>query len=113
MFLAKDDAGIVQAFFVAPHGGAIRQVTRHTTPIQSCVRWSPDGAQLLYVCGDALTVCDARGESKTFGEAKTLTKPSMPTSESAVWSHDGRIIAFNRRVLTDGRWQKQIFLVQP
>ena len=103
----------MQAFFVSPHGGVIRQVTRHATPIQSCVRWSPDGTQLLYVCADALMVCDARGDAKTFGEARTLTKPSTPAPESAVWSHDGRTIAFNRRVLTDGLRRKQIFLVQP
>lgn len=113
VFLAKDDAGIVQAFLVAPQGGGIQQVTQHTTPIQSCVRWSPDGARLLYVCADSLTVCDVRSGMTTFGEVRALTKPSVLAPENPVWSHDGRTIAFNRRVVAAGLARKQIFIVQP
>ena len=113
VFLAKDDGGIVQAFFVPPEGGAIRQVTRHATSIQSCVRWSPDGAHLLYVCGGAITICDARQDAVTFGRTRVLTPPAVSAPESPVWSHDGRTIAFNRREPADQRGWKQIFLVRP
>ncbi len=113
VFLAKDDAGVVQAFLVSPNGGAIVQVTRHATPLQSAVRWSPDGRQLLYVCGGALTVCGAEPGAETWGRTRVLTAPTEQTPESPGWSHDGRTIAFNRRVLTEGRWRKQIFVVRP
>ena len=112
-FLAKDDAGVVQVFFIAPQGGAVTQVTREPTPVQSSVRWSPDGSRLLYVAGSAVKVCDARADAKTLGTARSLTSPSAQVPENAVWSHDGKTIAFNRRVLTDGRWRQQIFLVEP
>lgn len=113
VFLARDDTGVVQAFFVAPQGGEITQVTHQATPVQSCVRWSPEGKFLLYVSGNAVTVCDALPTSPTFGVARALTAPSGQLPENAVWSHDGKTIAFNRRVLTAGRWRQQIFLVEP
>lgn len=113
VFLAQDDTGVVQAFLVAPEGGAISQVTRHATSIQSCVRWSPDGVHLLYVCDGAITTCDARPDTATFGRTRVLTAPAVSAPESPVWSHDGRTIAFNRREPADQRGWKQIFLVRP
>lgn len=113
VFLAKDDAGVVQAYFIAPQGGAITQITQGRNPVQSCVRWSPDGASIVYVSGQAVMVCDARPASKTFGAARALTQPTQQLPENVIWSHDGRTIAFNRRVLTAGLWRQQIFLVQP
>ncbi len=113
VFLAQDDAGLVQAFLVSPLGGEIVQVTRASTPVQSCVRWSPDGASLLYVTDGSVAVCDARPESATFGQARALTAPTAQLPENAVWSHDGKTIAFNRRVLTEDRLRQQIFLVTP
>ena len=113
VFLAKDDAGVVQAYFIAPQGGPIIQITQGQNPIQSCVRWSPDGAYIAYVSGQAVMICDARPHSKTFGVARALTPPTEQLPENVVWSHDGRTIAFNRRVLTASLWRQQIFLVQP
>jgi Tol biopolymer transport system component len=113
VFLAKDEAGVVQAYFIAPQGGAITQITQGHNPVQSCGRWSPDGASIVYVSGQAVMVCDARPTSKTFGVAQALTQPTRQLPENVVWSHDGRTIAFNRRVLTAGLWRQQIFLVQP
>jgi len=113
VFLAQDDAGLVQAFLVSPLGGEIAQVTRASTPVQSCVRWSPDGASLLYVTDGSVAVCDARPESATFGQERALTAPTAQLPENAVWSHDGKTIAFNRRVLTEDRLRQQIFIVTP
>jgi hypothetical protein len=113
VFLAKDDDGLVQAFLVSPLGGEIVQVTHGPTPVQSCVRWSPDGVFLLYVTNGSVTVCDARPKSAAFGQARALTIPTAQLPENVVWSHDGKTIAFNRRVLTGNRWRQQIFLVTP
>ena len=113
VFLAKDEAGVVQAFLVAPQGGAIVQVTHGPQPAQSCVRWSPDGTILLYVSDRAVTVCDVRPDSAGFGTARALTASAEQLPENVVWSNNGKTIAFNRRVLTEGKWRQQIFLVEP
>ena len=111
VFLARDDAGVVQAQLVSPRGGPVIPVTREAKPIESCVRWSPDGLSLLYVCGGELKVCDARPGSAGFGVAQALTAPSDPPPTSPVWSHDGRTIAFNRLVPSGPESFQQIFLV--
>ena len=110
-FLAKDDEGIIQAYFVSPLGGDIIQVTRHLTSIQSAVRWSPDGERILYICGNSVTVCDARPDSPTIGQSRALTSPSERVPESPVWSRNGEIIAFNRMVPFNDDLYKQIFLI--
>lgn len=110
-FLAKDDAGITQVFFVSPQTSAVTQVTYHNTSVQSCIRWSPDGASIAYVCGNAITVCGANPDAANFGVSRQLTAPSSPAPDSPVWSNAGDKIAFNREVPTDGKKSKQIFLV--
>jgi hypothetical protein len=113
VFLARDDAGVVQAFFVSPNGGPIVQVTHQATSIQSCVRWSPDGAHLLYVCGGSITICGAVPGAPGFGEARALTGPTDPIPLCPVWSHDGKTIAYNRMVPSaQGTW-RQIFVIRP
>jgi hypothetical protein len=111
VFLAHDDAGIVQALLVSPNGGAATQVTRQADPVASCVRWSPDGSHLLYVCAGAVTICDARPAAATFGTVRALTAREETPPFSPVWSHDGRTIAYNRLVKAAGREWVQIFTV--
>lgn len=110
VFLARDDAGIVQAHLVSPRGGPVTPVTREAAPIESCVRWSPDGSSLLFVCGAAVRVCDARPGSDRFGASRPLTEPSDPPPTCPVWSHDGCTIAFNRLVSSGREAFQQIFL---
>jgi hypothetical protein len=111
VFLARDDAGVVQAHVVSPRGGPVAPVTREAAPIESCVRWSPDGSRLLYVCGGAVRVCEARPGSGRLGVSQAVTAPSDPPPTCPVWSHDGRTIAFNRLVPTGPGTFQQIFLV--
>ncbi|MEI6052476.1 MAG: hypothetical protein WCQ44_07230, partial [Opitutaceae bacterium] len=70
-------------------------------------------ASIVYVSGQSVMVCDAKLNSKTFGVARALTQSTEQLPENVIWSHDGRTIAYNRRVLTAGLWRQQIFLVQP
>ena len=113
VFVARDDAGIVQAYFVSPNGGPITQVTRQEAPIQSCVRWSPDGTQLLYVSGGAVITCGAVPGTPAFGRVRALTAPTDPPPSSPVWSHDGRTIAFNRLVPDKAGAWLQVFVIEP
>lgn len=97
-----------------PAGTRWRRLTftagrRH--PGVALVRWSPDGSYLLYVCAGAVTICDARPGATTFGASRALTAREETPPFSPVWSHDGRTIAYNRRVKAAGREWVQIFTV--
>jgi len=113
VILAKDDAGIVQAFTASPSGGNRVQLSHEKTSIQSSLRWMPDGDELLYVCGNAITLCDVRRTSPGFGVSRTLTLPTATPPENPVCSPDGHLISFTRQVLTDGKPYQQIFTLIP
>jgi hypothetical protein len=108
-YLAKDDNGVVQVFFVSPLGGEPVQATDHKHPLQSTVRWSPAGDEICYVCDNSVFVCDVR-EGASFGKARRMTARTETPPICPVWSHDGRIIAFNRVVPNGKNSYKQIFL---
>ncbi|MHC4474043.1 MAG: DUF3748 domain-containing protein [Planctomycetota bacterium] len=110
-YLAKDDNGITQVFFVSPLGGEPVQVTNHDTPIQSTVRWNPSGNEICYVCDNSVFVCDVSA-GPTFGKARRMTARSEQPPMCPVWSHDGKMIAFNRMVPNGRESYKQIFLLR-
>jgi Tol biopolymer transport system component len=111
VFLARDDEGVVQAYLVSPNGGPVLQATSEPTSIESCVRWSPDGARLLYVSGASIRVSGARPDLASFGRSVALTDPSDSPPTSPVWSRDGRLIAFNRSIAAGSSPVQHIFVV--
>ncbi|MFS9531932.1 DUF3748 domain-containing protein, partial [Klebsiella pneumoniae] len=48
-FLMRDDAGVVQLWLISPQGGEPRQLTHHTSGIQSAFNWHPSGEWLGFV----------------------------------------------------------------
>jgi hypothetical protein len=110
-FLAKDDNGIVQVFFVSPLGGEPVQVTHHNSPIQSTVRWNPDGNKICYVCDNSIFICDV-ADGSSFDKARRTTTRTDDPPICPVWSHDGKTIAFNRLVQNGKKWYKQVFLLR-
>ena len=110
-FLAKDDNGIVQVFFVSPLGGEPVQVTHHNSPIQSIVRWNPNGNEICYVCDNSIFICDV-ADGPSFGKTRRMTARTDKPPICPVWSHDGKTIAFNRLVQNGKKWYKQIFLLR-
>ena len=110
-YLAKDDNGIVQVFFVSPLGGEPVQVTHHSWPIQSTVRWNPNGEEICYVCDNSIYICDV-GKRASFGKARRMTARTDEPPVCLVWSHDGKMIAFNRVVSNGRKSYKQIFLLK-
>lgn len=112
-FLAKDDDGVVQIFFVSPLGGAIRQVTHNKWPLTTPFNWRPDGTAIAYGMDNSIFMTDVR-EGKTFGTSTRLTDRSSdelaPQPYGVVWSHDGKTIAYNRTVPQGKRRFLQIFL---
>ena len=110
-YLAKDDNGIVQVFFISPLGGEPVQVTHHKSGVQSTVRWNPNGREICYVCDNSIFVCDVKPGSG-FGRARRLTARTADTPMCPVYSHDGKMIAYNRVVPNGRRSYKQIFLLK-
>lgn len=111
-YRARDNNGIDQVFFVAPAGGEPTQVTRHTSPVQSSVRWQPDDNAIFYVWNNCIVECDVR-PGTTFGKFKKLTRQTPEPPFNMVLSHNGKLMAFNRLVAEgDTKMSKQIFLVK-
>ncbi|HTN76877.1 MAG TPA: DUF3748 domain-containing protein, partial [Pirellulaceae bacterium] len=108
--LMKDDAGVVQLWTVSPLGGAPRQVTQHSSSIESAFSWSPDGRGVAYVCAGRIVVTDAASGSSRY--LTVATEPaSAPRPEAVIYSPDGDRIAFVRPVVCGDRRWNQIFSV--
>ena len=117
-FLAKDDDGVVQIFFVSPLGGTIRQVTHNQWPVATPFNWSPDGTAIAYGMDNSIFITDVR-EGETFGISERMTErsddKSAPRPFGVVWSNDGKTIAYNRAVPNEARADRyyfQIFLLK-
>ena len=111
-FLATDEQGLQQIFLISPTGGDMQQITNVMSPIQSGVRWSPDGSRICFVWDNSIAVMDVPAPG-AFGAPIRLTAKSEEAPQSPVWSHDGALIAFNRAVSsTHGGSAEQIFIVR-
>jgi WD40 repeat protein len=109
-FLMKDDAGFAQLWTISPNGGKPRQLTRNRWPVASTFTWSPDGRWIAHVMDNSVCVTDTAS-----GETIRLTPRSddvnAPRPEACVFSPDGRMIAFVRRLTGDGQASNQICVV--
>jgi len=110
-YLARDDDGIIQVFFVSPLGGEPVQVTHHDSSVQSTVRWKPDGSAICYVCDNSIFVCYVR-DGVNFGKARRMTPPAEDAPVHPCWSHSGDTIAFNREVPNGAKSYLQVFLLK-
>ena len=73
-------------------GGRTIPVSDDSSTLEHSPKWSPDGAQLLYLVRGGVSVAPALG-----GSSRAVVPPS-PTSEvtSAAWSRDGAQLVFVR-----------------
>lgn len=93
-FLAKDDNEVVQVFSVPTLGGSIRQVTALEHSVQAQFNVSPDGRKLSVISDNSVWMVDVSG-----GVATRLTERSSDEDApvgGALWSHDGKVLVFNR-----------------
>ena len=111
-YLATDAKGIKQIFTISPKGGNPKQITEHTTNIQGFVRWHPDGKRLFYVQEGRIGQCEI-GPGSFTDRMKYLTAFNKKEPTNIVVSHDGKTLAFNRK-LSDSKLQdiKQIFAIE-
>ncbi len=112
-YQARDKSGIKQVFLINPKGGEPWQLTQHTSDVQSGVRWSPNGKQVCYVWDNSVVICDVQEGSFASGY-KRLTVPTDPSPKNLVWSHNGKMIAYNREISESGgsKATKQIFVIK-
>ena len=104
----RDSDGQWQIFLISPRGGAPQQATFIDGGVDTDARWHPSGDYLACVAGNQLLITDVRpGDS--FGKSRVLIDRG-PAPYALVWSHDGKTLAYNRAVETDGKTVTQIFV---
>lgn len=108
-YYANDTKGVRQVFIINSQGSdkhadpAMRpiQVTTLDTPSTGGLRWHPSGNSIAVLSDNGVVaVCVKPGP--LFGKATWLTPhgAALPAPEALVWSRDGKLLAFNRRVPT-------------
>ncbi|MCC6263570.1 MAG: DUF3748 domain-containing protein [Bryobacterales bacterium] len=108
-YYAKDGAGVRQIFLVeAGNSGGrsaarARSIQATTLPAgaASGLRWHPSGNSIAVMSDNGVAaICVKPGP--LFGKTVWLTRhgEGAPPAEALVWSRDGRLLAFNRRVPT-------------
>lgn len=105
-FLMKDDSGIVQVFSVPTQGGSVRQITRFDSSIQAQFNVSPDGKRLSVVADNSIWLVDM-ANGKTVRVTEKTSDEDRPVG-GALWSHDGKILVFNRYVRAGDKLYLQI-----
>ena len=115
--LRKDADGIAQLWTVPscaglPGGPAPEpvQLTRNPWPVASSFSWSPDGRWIAFVADGSVMAADA-----ATGATLRLTPPAgtvaAPQPFACVVSPDGRSVAYQRAVASDGgRAFTQVFV---
>ncbi|MDA5090135.1 DUF3748 domain-containing protein [Klebsiella quasipneumoniae subsp. quasipneumoniae] len=104
-FLMRDDAGVVQLWLISPQGGEPRQLTHHTSGIQSAFNWHPSGEWLGFVLEGRIACCHAGTGDITF---LTEAHAHAPSADAIVFSPDGKQIAWMEEV--DG--YRQLWVTQ-
>jgi dipeptidyl aminopeptidase/acylaminoacyl peptidase len=107
-FRLRDHKGQWQIFLIAPQGGQPQQATFVDGGVDTDARWHPSGHAITCVTGNRILVTDVRPGPR-FGHSTVLgDRPTAPCA--LVWSHDGKTLAYNRIVKTDGKDVVQIFV---
>lgn len=107
-FRMKDAKGQSQIFVIPPTGGTPKQATSVEGGVTSDARFHPSGRVVACVAGNKLLIVNVQPGAQ-FGRTTTLSdNPAAPYA--LVWSHDGKTLAYNRTVKTDGKEIGQIFV---
>lgn len=110
-FMMKDDNGLVQIYGVSPNGGEIQQITRNNASVDTTFDLSPDGKWLVYGIDEQICITEISS-----GQIKKI--PFDPTSKASGlrainWSNDGKMIAYNRKVMEKDTGYYQAFVLKP
>jgi len=107
-FLMQDDQADWQVFLISPWGGEPQQATFVKGGMDEGVRWHPSGKAIVSPSGTKIvvTTMEPGGE---FGESQVMSDRA-PAPFALVWSHDGKSIAYNRRIRIGEHETTQIFV---
>ncbi len=110
LFTAKDAAGIVQIFGVSPNGGEVKQISFNAFPVNGPLNISPDDNYVAYIADNSVFIT---GIKTRISERLTpRSDDALAPVGAAIWSNNGKILAFNRRIKKDGKDYFQIFLLK-
>lgn len=108
-YYAPDSNGVRQIFVIPANGSdehsdpamRPRQVTSLPGGAASGLRWHPSGNSIAVLSEDGIAVTCVKPGPR-FGKSAWLTRhgAGTPPAEALVWSPDGKLLAFNRRVPT-------------
>ena len=107
-FRMRDRNGQWQIFLIAPQGGQPQQATFIDEGVHTDARWHPSGRAIACVAGNRILVIDVR-PGRRFGQS-TVISDRAPSPFALVWSRDGKTLAYNRIIKTDGKEITQIFV---
>jgi len=109
-FVTKDERGIMQVHAVSPNGGAIKQITFNDFSVDGPINISPDDQFVSYIADSSVFITEiSTGKSQRL----TLKGDSNNKPEgAAVWSNDGKMLAYNKRIKTGDKSFIQIFLLK-
>ena len=109
-FLAADPDNIIQLFGISPDGGDIRPLTKNSFSIQGPFNFSPDGKFVAYT-GDNRVWITELANGKTVPVTARFGEDDKPEG-AVVWSNDGSMLCYNRRVKSGKEGFLQVFLLK-
>jgi len=108
VFLASDEQGIKQLFSISPLGGEPIQQTFHVSDVQSGARWHPNEDKIIYTWDNSIII-----KKPGTREFTRLTAPSNNPPTNIVLSHDGKTLAYNRKLVNSNEeLTNQIFIIK-
>jgi len=108
-FLTKDKNDIVQIFAVSPNGGDIVQVSNNAFSVDGPINVSPDDQYISYIADNSVFITDIKThESFRLNPADKINPPSG----AAIWSNNGKMLAFNRKLKQSDAAYYQVFVLK-
>lgn len=107
-FQMKDDNCQSQIFLISPNGGEPKQATFVEGGVTSEARWHPSGDFISCLSENKILLTNV-SPGERFGQS-TILSDRAPAPFAHVWSHDGKTLAYNRTVETNGKVIAQIFV---
>ncbi|WP_206197702.1 DUF3748 domain-containing protein [Terrimonas sp.] len=108
-FLTKDEKDIVQVFSVSPNGGDIQQISFNEFSVEGPINVSPDDTYIAYIADNSVFITDIKTHQSY--RLNAADKNAAP-SGAAIWSNDGKMLVFNRKVKDGDGMYYQVFVLK-